>query len=627
MRRFFFGFRFRLILLVLPAVLPALGLTLYTGLEQRRLAAEAAQQDALRLARSAAQEQELLIQGTYHLLVALAQLPLAGGDDPAACNAFFLDLLDQYQGYSGFTVARPNGDVFCSAPALAEPVNLADRPWFERLAQTRDFVVGDYLVGRVSGKAVMVCAFPVLGADGQLQAIVTAGLDLAWLSELVAQAQLPEGTTLTVIDHNGTVLARHPDPGRWVGQTLPEAAVVRAILTKAGEGTVQAQGLDGVSRLYAFAPLGDGVETGAFVAVGIHSTIAFADAEGALVRNLALLGLAALLALSAAWVGGNLLITRPVQALLRTTEQLATGDLSTRAKLHHGIGELRQLASTLDQMVEALEQRVAERKRAEEALKGYSERLEQMVEERTKELREAQDRLVRNEKLAVLGQLPGGVGHELRNPLGVISNATYYLQMSLAPDQPGASSRADETTATAREYLEIIASQVHKAEKIVSDLLDFSRTRPAERQEIAVSQLVAEVLNRQPPPDEVEVVTRIPSDLPPVFVDLLQIEQVLGNLITNAYQAMPLCGSLTLSAQAEEASVRLAVTDTGCGIPPENLDKIFEPLFTTRARGIGLGLAVSKNLVEVNGGSIQVESQEGQGSTFTVTLPTREARP
>jgi signal transduction histidine kinase len=110
-------------------------------------------------------------------------------------------------------------------------------------------------------------------------------------------------------------------------------------------------------------------------------------------------------------------------------------------------------------------------------------------------------------------------------------------------------------------------------------------------------------------------------------VDPLQIEQVLANLVSNACQAMPQGGRLTLSARAEEGWVQLSVADTGCGIPPENLEKIFEPLFTTRARGIGLGLAVSRNLVEVNGGSIQVESTEGQGSTLTVTLPTREAKP
>jgi len=266
---------------------------------------------------------------------------------------------------------------------------------------------------------------------------------------------------------------------------------------------------------------------------------------------------------------------------------------------------------------------LTERKRAEEALKEYSERLEEMVEERTKELRDAQEELLRQEKLAVLGELAGGVGHELRNPLGVISNAVYYLQ-TILPD-------ADETT---KEYLEMIASEVRTSEKIVSDLLDLSRTRPGEKEEIAISDLVTQVLERYTPPEKVKVTTRTASDLPPIFADPLQIGQVLVNLVTNAYQAMPEGGRLTISAQAEKGQVYLSITDTGCGIPNENMERLFEPLFSTKAKGIGLGLAVSKNLVEANGGSIEVESpstslrtgEEGKGSTFTVILPTKEAQ-
>jgi len=274
---------------------------------------------------------------------------------------------------------------------------------------------------------------------------------------------------------------------------------------------------------------------------------------------------------------------------------------------------------------------ITERKQAEEALKEYSERLEEMVEERTKELRDAQEELVRKEKLAVLGQLAGGVGHELRNPLGVISNAVYYLQIIL-PD-------ADEAT---KEYLEMISSEVHRSEKIVSDLLDFSRSKPADREEIAVSDLVAQLLERQPPPEDVKVTTRIASDLPLVFVDPRQIGQVLVNLVTNAYEAMPEGGRLTIKAEGEKDRVYLSITDTGCGIPQENMERLFEPLFTTKARGIGLGLAVSKNLVEANGGSIEVKSpstefipseaeglrtgEEGKGSTFTLILPTKEVQ-
>ncbi len=252
---------------------------------------------------------------------------------------------------------------------------------------------------------------------------------------------------------------------------------------------------------------------------------------------------------------------------------------------------------------------ITERKRAEEKLKEYAERLEEMVGERTKELREAQEQLVRREKLAMLGQLAGSVAHELRNPLGAISNATFYIKMVL-PD-------VEETI---KEHLDIIVEEVHESDRIISDLLDFSRTRIPNRERIEVSELVTDVLAKHSPPENVEVAINIPDQLP-VYVDPCQMRQVLDNLVTNACQAMPGGGNLIISAQAGERTVALSVADTGVGISEEVVARLFEPLFTTKAKGLGLGLAVVKMLVEANEGSIEVESEVGKGSTFTVRLP------
>ena len=375
MLRLVFSLRFRVVLLVLLAVLPALGLTLYTGLEQRRLAAAGAQNDALRLTRLAAGNQERLIEGARQLLVAFAQLPQVRQADSAACNALFADLLKQYPFYSGFAVAKANGDVICSAPPLTQPVSIADRGYFQRLVQTRDFVTGEYQIGRISGKAVIVSAYPVLDAAGQMQAVVSAGLDLAWLNQLAAEAQLPEGSALTVSDRDGTILARYPEPEKWVGKTLPEAPIIQAILAQQGEGTAEAIGVDNVMRLYAFTPLSGGPEAGAYVSVGIPTAVAFAEADQTLTRNLAGLGLVAVLALAAAWVGGDVFVVRRVNTLVNATKRLATGNLSARIRPRYGVGELSQLARAFDQMAEALEQREDERRRAEEALRHRAEQL------------------------------------------------------------------------------------------------------------------------------------------------------------------------------------------------------------------------------------------------------------
>ena len=269
---------------------------------------------------------------------------------------------------------------------------------------------------------------------------------------------------------------------------------------------------------------------------------------------------------------------------------------------------------------------ITERKRAEEKVKEYSEHLEEMVAERTSELCQAQEELVRKEKLAMLGLLAGGVGHELRNPLGVISNSVYYLKMV----QPKANEKI-------KKHHDIIEQELHNATRIVSDLLDYAREIFTEPQPGSVSELVEYTLSCFPVPGSIQVSLRIPADLPQIYADPLHVQQILGNLVTNACQAMAdpsldaKAGSattsgrckLTISAQQKKQMVVIAVKDTGAGINPENIEKLFEPLFSTKAKGIGLGLAVSKKLAEANGGQIEMETEVGKGSTFTLYLPVR----
>jgi signal transduction histidine kinase len=223
-----------------------------------------------------------------------------------------------------------------------------------------------------------------------------------------------------------------------------------------------------------------------------------------------------------------------------------------------------------------------------------------------------QGELVRREKLAILGQLAGGVGHELRNPLGVMTNALYYLDAVLT-----------DVTPAVREYLGILRTQVTLSEKIISDLLDFARVKPPRRETLSADRLADDQLARVGALDGITVEHDFPSDLPSVSVDPVQVGQVLLNLITNAVQAMEgKGGTLTLRGRRDgPGHVRLEVADTGGGIAPEHVEHVFEPLFTTKARGIGLGLAVSRSLMRSNDGDIAFTSTPGVGTTFSIRLP------
>jgi PAS domain S-box-containing protein len=269
----------------------------------------------------------------------------------------------------------------------------------------------------------------------------------------------------------------------------------------------------------------------------------------------------------------------------------------------------------------ALVRDITERKRAEEALKEYSEHLEEMVEERTKELRDAQEQLIRKERLAVLGQMAGGVGHELRNPLGAISNAAYFLSMVLEEPEP-----------EVKETLEILQKEVKTSEMIISSLLDFARAKPPTRRKVDINDVVQETLSRATVPENVEVVSQLDETLPIILADPDQLGQVFENIILNAIQAMPEGGQLVVKTSEVSEKlpksewVAISFADTGMGISQENLNKLFEPLFTTKAKGVGLGLAVVKSLVDGHGGTIEIQSKVGKGSTFTVRLPTKEAQ-
>jgi len=257
-------------------------------------------------------------------------------------------------------------------------------------------------------------------------------------------------------------------------------------------------------------------------------------------------------------------------------------------------------------------QDITERKQVEEKIRRLNDELGERVQARTKQLLEAQEELVRKEKLALLGQVAGSVGHELRNPLGVMNNAVYFLQTVLA--------EADETT---REYLNIIKNEIADADRIVSDLLDAVRTMEPQPVAVDVRELIGQTLRRYLLPSTMTVTLEIPETLPPVWVDAEQMQQVFRNLISNGVEAMAEGGTLAISAleNRQEDTVTVHVRDNGSGMTPEVLAKIFQPLFTTKARGIGLGLVVVKNLTRANRGTIMVQSEVGQGTTFTVTLP------
>jgi signal transduction histidine kinase len=214
------------------------------------------------------------------------------------------------------------------------------------------------------------------------------------------------------------------------------------------------------------------------------------------------------------------------------------------------------------------------------------------------------------ERLATIGQFAASIGHELRNPLGVMESSVFLLREHLG-------STADEPKV--RKHLDRIALEVKRSNKTIQDLLELARNRAPARQRTDVTKLVASAIELTAVPATVEIVVNVPPGST-LDVDGDQLRQVLVNLITNSIQAMNGKGKLWVDVQREASATLLRVRDAGPGIPVEVRSRVFEALFTTKAKGSGLGLALCRRIVEAHGGSIVVEPTS-EGAAFLITIP------
>jgi PAS domain S-box-containing protein len=273
---------------------------------------------------------------------------------------------------------------------------------------------------------------------------------------------------------------------------------------------------------------------------------------------------------------------------------------TTKVPLRNAQGEVTHIVGIIHDITRL--------KAAEAALKSANQDYEQRLEQRSAELMTAQDELVRKERLAVLGQLAGSVAHQIRNPLAAIKNAASVLKRSAGEGM------------TFAQMLSTIDDEVRHANQIVTDLLDYARVRPPTKRPIDVGYLIQIALDGQQIPLNVRVAVDVP-ELPPALVDTDQVQMALANLVRNAVESMPDGGRLSLSAGLDDRDVVIEIEDDGDGVRAEVQKRLFEPLVTTKPRGLGLGLTTARTLLENQGGSIAYCERSGPGARFRVRLP------
>jgi PAS domain S-box-containing protein len=386
MTQLFSGLRFRLVLLVMLASLPPVALTLHIARQDRQRQTAALRQRSQDMVKLAARKEDEMIAGTRQLLRAMAESSQVQSGRWGNCTKSLRTLFADYPRYANLGVIKTNGDVAASALTLKEPVNLADRSFFQRSLSIGDLSIGDYEIGRISGKPSFNLGYPVFDPSGRVQAVVFAALDLDWvnLSDYALQMQLPQGATWTKIDANGTILVRYPAQEKsLVGEPLPEQALLKTFLTRKS-GFMEAMNPKGILVFYDFTSTRSVLVAGDVISIlSIPRKALFAEPDRMMMRNFTCVGIVAGLVLIIGWIGSHFLILRPIQTLVKFTARLAGGDHGARTGLPRARDELAQLVHSFDQMAEALQQREAERQQAVKELQQSERRFRALVQNST----------------------------------------------------------------------------------------------------------------------------------------------------------------------------------------------------------------------------------------------------
>ena len=391
------GIRAKLALLIAFATIPLAALLFYSYQQQRTLEEEEALRYIRQTVHIIAREERNLIAAGREMLVALGKMPHIWRGPPERCAASLAQLQTQYLRYANFGVIDPNGDLYCSAIPTSERLNFSDRAYFRRALETRSFSIGDYQIGGIVHKPVLVIAYPMVDANARVERVLFASISLDWFNqqEINVREDLPPGAILTKVDMTGRIFMRQPDDGDWLGKRFPDEVVLRTALDKS-RGTAREVTRSGTGRLYAFASLRDSEgDRAAEVILDIPEDSVLSQVKQMLALNLTLGGIVVLITVMATWLLGSVLIVRTVNRLAFAADRLRQGNLSARTGLPHQAGEFGQLARAFDDMAASIEQREA-------ALHAEEEKYRLLVESANEGVLVVQDGTVKfvNPKLA-----------------------------------------------------------------------------------------------------------------------------------------------------------------------------------------------------------------------------------
>jgi signal transduction histidine kinase len=576
------GLRFRLLLLVVLVCTPLLALTLHSAWESRRDELRRFRTRDQKMVQLAAREDEKLLGETRQLLLAVAESAPVRSADPQTCRKYLSELFASYPRYANFGVLATNGEMIASAIPLAAPVNLTERGFLRRVLEARATAMSDYPAPASPGQTTLDFGSPVFDADGQVKAVVFASLDLASANRLASElpAQLPRGATWTEMDYRGHILVRYPAPEVWAGRPLPERGLLGTVFQEP-KGVIEAPNPKGVPSVYAFETIHSQLIGGNVVTVlGIPKQVLFADADRTVVQELTWLGLAVLAAVVFGWLGGSLLILRPVKALVVSSARLASGDLSARTGLPHGRDELGRLTLTFDLMAQALEQRELERKRSSHKLQSLSQRLVEVQE---------------SERRNIARELHDEIGQSL---------TIAEMNLHAALDAP----RENNITRRLKDSIEAV-------ERVLEQVKDLSlNLRPSMLDDLGLEPALRWYTQRQAKISGLQGEFRadaLEARVDPIIeTECFRVAQeALTNIVRHA-RAHKFCVEL----RRQNGDLHLSIRDDGVGFD-------VAALRDQAVRGASLGLLSMEERATLAGGGLEFRSNPGEGTEVRAWFP------